>query len=135
MKFNQIWCVSYWHEWGVQRQTFFGPAPWGPQGESKGQISFNKSISKILYQTLRVFSQVKDTKHIRRDFHPVFRVMPQGWDFGALVVPRGSKKFFFKHGHVVYQIDGNDQQNRMHVKFSFYGQTDDLGVRSKVKYH
>ena len=40
-KFNQIWCVSYWHEWGVQNQTFFGPAPWGPWEESKGQISFN----------------------------------------------------------------------------------------------
>ena len=40
-KFNQIWCVSYSHEWGVQRQTFFGPAPWGPGKGSKGQISFN----------------------------------------------------------------------------------------------
>ena len=27
-KFNQIWCVSYSHEWGAQRKTFFGPAPW-----------------------------------------------------------------------------------------------------------
>ena len=40
-KFNQIWCVSYSHEWGVQRQTFFGPAPWGPGEGPKGQISFN----------------------------------------------------------------------------------------------
>ena len=48
-------------------------------------------------------------------------------------VPRGS--FFFKHGHVVYQIDGDDKQNRMQVKFSSSGQTGDLGVRSKVKYH
>ena len=23
-----------------------------------------------------------------------------------------------KHGHVVYQIDGDDEQNRMQVKFS-----------------
>ena len=38
-KFNQIWCVSYSHEWGAQQQTFFGPAP-GALG-SKGQISFN----------------------------------------------------------------------------------------------
>ena len=22
-KFNQIWCVSYSHDWGAQRQTFF----------------------------------------------------------------------------------------------------------------
>ena len=39
--FNQIWCVSYSLEWGVQRQTFFGPAPWGPGEGSKGQIAFN----------------------------------------------------------------------------------------------
>ena len=28
-KFIQIWCVSYSHEWGVQRKKFFGPASWG----------------------------------------------------------------------------------------------------------
>ena len=33
--------MSYLHKWGVQRQTFFGPAPWGPEEGSKGQISFN----------------------------------------------------------------------------------------------
>ena len=62
---------------------------------------------------------MKDTKHIRRDFHSVIWVMPQGWDFGALGVPRGVKKrFFFKHGHVVYQIDGDDEQNKMRVTLS-----------------
>ena len=35
-----------------------------------------------------------DTKHIRRDFNSVAMVMPQGLDFGALGVPRGSKKIF-----------------------------------------
>ena len=45
-----------------------------------------------------------------------------------------SKFFFFKHGHVVYQIYGDDEQNRTQVKFLSYGQTGDLGVRSKVKY-
>ena len=50
---------------------------------------------------------------------------------GAQVV----KKSNFKHGHVAYQIDEDDEQNRMQVKFSSYGQTGDLGVRSKVKYH
>ena len=74
------------------------------------------SISKILYQTLCVFSQMKDTKHIRRDFYSVALVMPQGSDLGALGMPRGSI-YFFKHGHVAYQIDGDDKQNRMQVKF------------------
>ena len=41
---------------------------------------------------------------------------------------QGGQSFFFKHGHVAYQIDGNDEQNRMQVKFSSSG---DLGVRSK----
>ena len=68
---------------------------------------------------------MKDTKHIRRDFYSVAWVMPQGWDFGA---PRG-KKENFQHGHVAYQIDGDDEQNIIQVKFSSYDQTDDLGVR------
>ena len=61
---------------------------------------------------------MKDTKQIRRGFYSVAWVMPKGWDFGALGVPRGSNLFFFKHGHVAYQIDGNDKQNRMQVTFS-----------------
>ena len=55
--------------------------------------------------------------------------------WGALGGPGGQKNFFFEHGHVVYQIDGGDEQNRMQVKFLSLGQTGDLGVRSKVKYH
>ena len=79
---------------------FFGPAPWGPGEGSKGQLSFNfnykVNFKDFLYQTLVVFSQMKDTKHIRLDLHSVPWVMPQGWDFGALGVPRRSKKKFFQ---------------------------------------
>ena len=39
---------------------------------------------------------MKDTKHIRRDFHSVAWVMPQGWNFWALGVPRGVEKYFFQ---------------------------------------
>ena len=74
---------------------------------------------------------MNDTKHIRRDFYSVAWVMSQEWDFGALGVPRGSNNFFFKHGHVAYQIDGDDEQNKMQVTFSSYGPTGDLGARSK----
>ena len=49
-------------------------------------------FQRFLYQTLCVFSQMKDTKHFRRDFYSVACVMPQGWDFGALGVPKGAKK-------------------------------------------
>ena len=62
---------------------------------------------------------MKDTKYIRRDFYSVAWVMPEGWDFEALWVPKGSKIYSFKHGHVAYQIDGDDEHNRMQVKFSF----------------
>ena len=73
---------------------------------------------------------MKGTKHIRRDFHSAPWVMPQGWDFEALGCPGGQNLFFFKHGHVVYQIDVDDEQNRMQVKFLSKGQTGDLEVRS-----
>ena len=50
-------------------------------------------FQRFLYQILCVFSQMKKAKH-RLDFHSVAWVMPQGWDFGALGVPRGSNNFF-----------------------------------------
>ena len=59
---------------------------------------------------------MKDIKHITRDFNSV-----PGWNFGALGVPRGSNIFFFRHGYVVYQIDGNDEQNKMQETFSSRG--------------
>ena len=57
----------------------------GPGEGSKGQIfNFNYKVNfkDFVYQTLRVFLQMKDTKHIRRNFYSVTWVMPQ--DFGAL---------------------------------------------------
>ena len=44
---------------------------------------------------------------------------------------QGVKQYFFKHGHVANQIDGNDEQNKIQVTFSSYGQTGDLGARPK----
>ena len=44
---------------------------------------------------------------------------------------KGIKQFFFKHGHITYQIDGDDEQNKMQVTFSSQGQTGDLGTRLK----
>ena len=34
-KFNQIRCVSYLHEWHMQRHHFLGPRPLGPWGGAK----------------------------------------------------------------------------------------------------
>ena len=92
-------------------------------------ISITKSISMIFIQTLCLFQQMKDTKHIRRDINSFAWVMPQGSDFGALGCQGGH--FFSKQCHVSYQIDEDGKQNRMQVKFSSYGQTGDLWARSK----
>ena len=106
-KSNQIWCVCCSHEWGVQWHIFFGPAPWGPGEGPKGQISLNtikfqllSQFQRFLNQTLCVFSQMKDIKHIRRDFHLAAWVMPQGWDLGVPWGVVGSKKFFFRNSTI-----------------------------------
>ena len=44
-------------------------------------------------------------------------------------------KFFFKHGHVAYQIEGDDEQNRMQVTFYPRVKLVTLGRGQKVKYH
>ena len=54
--------------------------------------------------------------NIRQDFHSVTLVMPQGGLLGAGGAQVGQKNV--KHGHVAYQIDGDDKQNKMQVKFS-----------------
>ena len=78
---------------------FFCPAPWGPWEGSKGQISFNfnykVNFKDFLYQTLCLFSQMKDTKCIRQDFNSVAWVMPQGGTLG-LGGRGGSKNIFFQ---------------------------------------
>ena len=54
---------------------FFLTPPPGAMGRGKKikyhLISVTKSISKIFYQTLCVFSQMKGTTYIRRDFYSV----------------------------------------------------------------
>ena len=51
---------------------------------------------------------------------------------GTLALGRpGGQKLFYFNGQLAYQIEGDDEQNRMKVKFLPYGQTGDLGVRSK----
>ena len=97
-KFNQIWCVSDLHQWQMQQHNFFGPHPLGPWGGAKrSNIIKSQSQSqfqRFFNQTLCVISKLKDMKHIRRDFHSVAWVMPQGWDFGVPFGVGGSKNFF-----------------------------------------
>ena len=112
---------------GRATSNFFLAPPPGALG--RGQkvkyhlISITKSISKIFIPN---FVCVLTNER--------YKTYQTGFSFCRLG-HGGQKNFFFKHSHVAYQIDGDDEQNRMQVKFSSYGQTGDLWVRSKVKYH
>ena len=104
---------------GVVKNLSVGICGGAPSTAHSSLISIHKvNFKDFLYQTMCVFSQMKDTNHIRWYFHSVAWVMPQGWDFGAMGCPGGKKLFVFKHGHVAYQINGDDKQNRMKVKLS-----------------
>ena len=82
----------------MQQHNFLGPRPLGPLGGTKGSnIIKSRSQSQFhtfLNQTFCVFSQMKDIKHIRRDFHLVAWVMTQGWDLGVPWGVGGPKIFF-----------------------------------------
>ena len=95
----------------MQRHILFGPHPPGPWGGAKrSDIIKSQSQSqfqRFLNQTLCVFSQMKDMKHIRWDFYSVPWVMhtPRFWTLGCW----GSRIIFPEHGHVAYQIKGDEQ--------------------------
>ena len=71
----------------MQRHIFFWPRPLEPWGGAKRsniiKFQLHSQFQRFLNQTLCIFSQMKDIKHIRRDFHSVAWVMPQGSDFGV----------------------------------------------------
>ena len=48
---------------------------------------------------------------------------------------QGVNHFFFKHGHVAYQINGDDEQNKMQVTFHPRVKLVTFGRGQKIKYH
>ena len=104
---------------GACNSTIFWPCPLGPWGGVKNIIKFQlqSQFQRFLYQILcaltnkRYKTYQKRVSFCRLDHAP-------GWDLGRCGCPGGQKFYFFKHGHVAYQIDGDDEQNRMQVKFS-----------------
>ena len=94
---------------------------WWPLGEVKRSniIKFRLTcqFERFLYQTLCVLYKWK----IQNISDRIFILSPWScprvglWGAG---VPRGGQKSCFKHGHVAYQIVGDDEQNKMRVKFS-----------------
>ena len=102
--------------------NFFWPHPLVPWGGVKRsniiQFQLQSQFQRFLYQTVCVFSQMKDTKHIRRDFYSVAWVMPQGWDLGALGCP-GGQKFFFSN-MVMWHIKLTGMTSRTECKHHFH---------------
>ena len=122
--------------------TFFWPRPLGPWEGPKGRIYLNiikfqlqSQFQRFLNQTLCVFSQKKDIKHIRRDYHSVAWVMPQGSDLG---VPLGGwvvqKKLFSEiQPDLVCEL----LTSMAHATAQFFGSPPPgaLGRGQKVKHH
>ena len=109
---------------GRATSNFFWAPPPGALG--RGQkvkyhlISITKSISKIFIPNFVcvLTNERYKTDRMGFSFCPLGHAPGVGlWGPGG--AQGGQKFFFFKHGHVVYQIDGHDKQNRMQVKFSF----------------
>ena len=68
LKLNQIWCVSYLHEWYMQQHKYLGPRLLGLWGSKRSNIiktQLQSQFQTFLNQTLCVFSQMKDIKHLR----------------------------------------------------------------------
>ena len=80
-KYNQIWGVSYSHAWGVQQQKYIWPwegVKWSNNFNNK--VNFKDFYTKFWC----VFSQMKDTKHIRRIFFLSPGSCPRGVTRGCL---------------------------------------------------
>ena len=108
-KFNQIWCVRYLHEWHMQWHNILGPRPLGPLGGAKWSIiksQLQSQFQRYLKQTLCVFSQMNDINILDVIFIQSPGSCPRVWDLGVL---GGKKKSFSEHGHVAYQIKGDEQ--------------------------
>ena len=90
--------------------------PWG--GVTYHLISITKSISKIFIPNFVCVLTNKRYKRYQTGFIFCRLGHAQGdglWGTGGCP---GGQKNIFKHGHVAYQIDGDDKQNRMEVTFS-----------------
>ena len=89
-----------------------------------------ESISKIIKSIIKPISKIFIPNFVCVLTNERYKTYQMGFSFcclghapgvgfwGAGVPRGGSKKYIFKHGHVAYQIDGDDKQSRMQVKFS-----------------
>ena len=106
---------------GRATSNFFLAPPPGALG--RGQkvkyhlISITKSISNIFIPNFVCVL----TNERYKTYQTGFLFCPLGHAPGVGLWGAGGAQrvnFFLKHGHVVYEIDGDDEQNKMQVKFS-----------------
>ena len=106
--------------WACNVKRFLAPFP-GALG--RGQkvkyhlISITKSISKIFIPNFVCVL----TNERYKTYQTGFLFCPLGhtpgvglWGTGGT---QGVKQFFLNHGHVAYQINGDDEQNKMQETF------------------
>ena len=78
------------HEWHVLLHIlFWSPPPEAGGGTKRSNIikfQLQSQFQIFLNHTLCNFSRMNDIKHIRRGFHSVAWVVPQGWYLGMLGV-------------------------------------------------
>ena len=103
---------------------FFGPAPWGPGEGPKGQILLNiikyqlqSQFQRFLNQTLCVFSQMKDIKHIRRIFIPLPGSCPRGRTWGYRGGVEWFKKNFFPKFNQIWCVSNLHQWHMQQHNF------------------
>ena len=80
-------------------------------------ISITKSISKNFIPNFACVLTNERYKIYQTRFLFCHLGHASGVGLGALGCPGGQKIIFFKHGHAAYQIDRDDKQNRIKVKF------------------
>ena len=107
---------------GACNVKLFLDLPHGAHGRGQ-KVKYNlilitKSISKIFIPNFVCVLTNERYKTNQTGFLFCCLGHAPGVGLGALGVPRGSMLFFFKHGHVAYQIDKDEEQNRMLVKIS-----------------
>ena len=101
----------------------FAPPPWALRRGQKVKYhltSITNSISKVFFFFLPNFVCVL-TNERYKTYQTGFLFCLLGHAPGVGFRCAGGAQgvnFFFKHGHVVYQITGDDEQNRMQVNFS-----------------
>ena len=136
-KFNQIWCVSYLHEWHIQRHNFLVPTSWGLREGPKGQISLNLNykvnfkdffLSHVCFLTNERYK----TYMTGFSFCSLDYACPRVWDRGVL----GGQKFNFMN-IVMWHIKLKGMSSRPGYTENFYPwiKLVTLGCGQRIEYH